>query len=139
MKGNDFVQLVLRSPFYSVLGDTMLISVTGRKTGRNISLPVNFYRQGNTLWVISSRERSWWRNLLACPDVLLHLRGQDYVGSSQVILDEASVAAQLAEYVRRMPMSARALGVRMQGGTPDPEDLARLARQRLFVKICIEA
>jgi hypothetical protein len=39
------------------------------------------------------------------------------------------------EYVRQIPMSAKALGVRVENGEPHPEDAARLAKERLFVKI----
>ena len=45
-----------------VLGDTRLITVTGRKTGRKYTTPVGYYQEGDTLWVISSRDRTWWRN-----------------------------------------------------------------------------
>lgn len=64
MNGNSFMTFILRSPMHGILsGSTMLITVTGRKSGRPITTPVNYYQKGDTLWVISNRERSWWRNL----------------------------------------------------------------------------
>ncbi|MFL7868219.1 MAG: nitroreductase/quinone reductase family protein, partial [Anaerolineales bacterium] len=63
MTGNDFVKFFLRTPLYVFMGDTMLITVTGRKTGKKYTTPVGFYRDGDSLWIISSRDRTWWRNL----------------------------------------------------------------------------
>ena len=74
MKANDFVVLALRSPFHVLRGETMLLTVTGRKTGRKITLPVNYDRDGDDLWILSSRDRTWWRNLLHGGAVEVRLR-----------------------------------------------------------------
>jgi deazaflavin-dependent oxidoreductase (nitroreductase family) len=135
MTGNDFVKFFLSTPLYVFMGDTMLITVTGRKTGRKYTTPVGFYRDGNTLWIISSRDRTWWRNVQDGADVEMRIRGRDVSGFAEAILDEDAVAAQVIEYVRHIPMAAKGLGVRVENGEPHPEDAARLARERLFVKI----
>jgi deazaflavin-dependent oxidoreductase (nitroreductase family) len=135
MTGNDFVKFFLRTPLYVFMGNTMLITVTGCKTGVKYSTPVGFYRDGNFLWVISSRDRTWWRNLRGGADVELRIRGKDVKAFAVAILDEEAVATQIMEYVRHIPMSARALDVRVENGEPLPEDVARLAKERLFVKI----
>lgn len=64
MTGNNFVKFFLRTPLYVFMGDTMLITVTGLKTGVKYTTPVGFYRDGDTLWIISSRDRTWWRNVV---------------------------------------------------------------------------
>ena len=136
MNGNTFVTFILRSPLHGLMsGSTMLITVTGRKTGSLITTPVNFYQEGDTLWVISSRERTWWRNLKGGAAVKLRLRGREESGTGEVLLDEAEVAPQIGEYVRHLPMSARALGVRLQDGQPNLEDLRRLAQGRVMIRI----
>ena len=139
MKANDFVAFALKSPLHVMIGDTMLLTVTGRRTGRKIPVPVGCYREGNTLWVISSRDRTWWRNLALGGEVQVRLHGRELKGYGEVILGESAVAAQLGEYVRHIPLSARSLHVRMENGVPNPEDLARLSKERLFVKICVLA
>lgn len=64
MNGNDFMAWVLRSPLHGMLSNgMMLITITGRKTGKTYTTPVGYYVEGETLWVITSRERKWWRNL----------------------------------------------------------------------------
>ena len=137
MNGNDFVKLALRSPLQAMMGDTMLITVTGRKTGRKITLPVGFYREGNTLWIISSRDRTWWRNIGTGAEVDIHLHGRDLAGFGEVVREEGAVAAQMGEYAKHMPGSARFLGLRMENGVANCEDVERVAKERLFVRVCI--
>jgi deazaflavin-dependent oxidoreductase (nitroreductase family) len=117
----------------------MLITVRGRKSGKAITTPVNYYRDGNILWVISNRDRKWWRNVCSGADVILHLQGQDVEACAEAITDERTVSTQIGEYVRHLPMSAKPLGVRMQNNTANCEDSARLAKEKLFVKIQLKA
>ena len=65
----------------------------------------------------------------------MRIRGKDVTGFAEAILDEETVTAQVVEYVRHIPMSARSLGVRVENGKPNLEAAARLAKERLFVKI----
>ena len=138
MKGNDFVVFALKSPLHVFMGDTMLLTVTGRKTGRKISVPVNYYQDGDSLWVLSTRERTWWRNLAHGGEVGVRLHGHDFNATGEVILEEQAVSARLVQYVKRLPLSARALGVRMENGEPNCDDIARVAKERLFVRICLQ-
>jgi len=136
MNGNSFMTFMLRSPLHGIMsGSTMLVTVTGRKTGKPITTPVNYYQEGDTLWVISNRERTWWRNLKGGASLKLRLRGREVNGFGEVLLDEPAVAVQIGAYVRHLPISARSLGVHMQAGQPDPADLSRLAQERVMVRI----
>lgn len=139
MTGNDFVKFFLRTPLYVFLGDTMLITVTGCKTGKKYTTPVGFYRDGNCLWILSSRDRTWWRNIRENAHVCIRLYGKDVEGYAEIIQDEEAVAAQLQDYLRHIPMAARPMGVRMEKGQPRPEDAARLAKERMFVRITVNS
>lgn len=136
MNGNSFMIFMLRSPIHRVMsGSTMVITVTGCKSGRPITTPVNYYQEGDTLWVISNRERTWWRNLKGGAPVRLRLRGQEVNGFGEVLLEESAMAEQIGQYVRHLPISARSLGVRMRDDQPDPADLARLAKEKVMIRI----
>ncbi len=138
MKANDFVALALRSPLHVFMGPTMLITVTGRKTGRKITLPVNYYQDGDNLWILSSRGRTWWRNLLDGGEVEVCLHGRDYRGLGEVTRDETAIMAKLGQYFRHMPGSAHYVGVRFENGEPNYADLARVSKERLFVHVCLQ-
>jgi hypothetical protein len=133
MNGNSFVSFMLHTPLRGVLGDTLLITVTGRKSGRQYSTPVNFFEKDGCLWVLSSRERTWWRNLRGGAPVKLFLRGQEACARGELLLDEALVAAKLGDYLHAIPMAARSMNILVEQGCPNPADLARAAKARLFI------
>ena len=135
MTGNDFVTFMLRTPFNVFLGNTMLITVTGCKTGKKYSTPVGFYRDGDCLWVLTSRDRTWWRNLKHGAEVSLLLKGKAVEAFGEVELDEKTVEAHMLDYIRRVPMAAKSLEIQMEKKMPNPDDVSRAARHRLFVKI----
>ena len=135
MTGNDFVKLLLHTPFHVFVGNTMLITVTGCKTGRKYSTPVSFYREGDVLWVISSRDRTWWRNVRNRANVSLLLNGKAVSAFAETEINEEATEKRLLEYIRHMPMSAKSLGIRMEKKIPNPQDVERVAKEKLFVKI----
>ncbi len=135
---NALMSAVLRSPLNGMLGDTMLLTVTGRKSGRRYSMPVGFYREGNVLWIMSSRERTWWRNLRGGACVTMYLHGRQAEGFAEAMVEEGAVARQLAEYVCHVPMAARSLGLRVEQGIANAEDARRLAKEKVFVKISVQ-
>jgi hypothetical protein len=135
MTGNDFVTFFLRTPLRVFMGNTMLITVTGCKTGRRYSTPVGFYREGDVLWVISNRDRTWWRNVKNGASVSLLLDGKTLNAFAEAELKEDAVEQHLFDYIHHIPMAAKPMGIRMENKIPNREDIARVAKDRLFVKI----
>jgi len=136
MDGNTFISWVLRSPFHGLLSNgTMLITVTGRKTGKKYTTPVGYYQQDGYLWVLTSRNRQWWRNLKNGAEVSLLLKRKPVQGFAEAELDAQAVEARMFEYIKHVPMAAKPLGICMENNTANAEDVARSARDRLFVKI----
>jgi deazaflavin-dependent oxidoreductase (nitroreductase family) len=133
--GNDFVKFFLRTPLHVFMGNTMLITVTGCKTGKQYSTPVGFYHEGDCLWVMTSRDRTWWRNVKNGGTVSLLLKGKTVRAFAEAELDEKAVEIYMLDYVRQMPMAAKPLGIRMENKSPNREDVARVAKDRLFVKV----
>ena len=136
MNGNDFMAWVLRSPFHFVLSNgMMLITVTGRKTGKTYTTPVGYYEEGDHLWVITSRERKWWRNLQGGAGIQLLLKRKPAQGVAELELDEKAVAVRMVEYLRHVPQAAKPMGIRMENKIPNAEDIVHTAKERLFIKI----
>lgn len=136
MTGNDFMSWVLRSPFHGMLSNGMLLlTVTGRKTGRRITFPVGYYQEGGYLWVITSRDRTWWRNLQGGTEVDLLLKRKTVKAFAEPDLDEKAVEARLPEYIRHVPQAAKPMKIRMENGKPNPQDIADISKGRLFVRL----
>ena len=138
MTGNDFMSWILRSPFHGMLSDgMMLITITGRKTGKKYTTPVGYYRENDYLWVITSRDRTWWKNLQGGANVDLLLKRKPVVATADLDLDEKAVEARIYEYLRHVPQAAKPMKIHMEDGKPNPQDIANTAKDRLFVKIKI--
>ena len=81
--GNRLVTALLRSPLHPLVsGRLALITVTGRVSGRAITLPVMYERTGDVLEipVMWPERKRWWRNLREQADVRLRLRGVERTG-----------------------------------------------------------
>src|ERR1051325_4022152 len=115
MTGNDFMSWVLCSPFHGMLSNgMMLLTVTGRKTGKKITLPVGYYPENGYLWVITSRDRTWWRNLRGGAEVDLLLKRKPIKAFAETDLDEKCVEARMAEYLHHVPQAAKMMKIRME-------------------------
>lgn len=127
---------ILRSPFHGMLSNgMMLITVTGRKTGKTYTTPVGFYREDGYLWVLTNRDRTWWKNVLGGAQVSLLLQRKPVSAFAEPQLELETVEKLLREYVRHIPQSAKPMGIRVEGGTPNAEDVTRVAKERLFIQI----
>jgi deazaflavin-dependent oxidoreductase (nitroreductase family) len=137
MKYNGLVSWLLRSPLHGLVSKSiLLIEVKGRKSGKTISVPVNYIRDGDTLWVTSQRPRQWWRNLNGGADVKIRLAGRDLKGTGRAITDLAEVGDGLLSYFRLAPRYAKYFGVKLDAaGQPDAQDCAKAAQERILVRI----
>ena len=129
MNGNSFMSWVLRSPLHGMLSNTMLlITVKGIKTGKTYTTPVEYFQQDGSLWVMTLRSRTWWKNLRDGAEVSLLLKRKPVLAFAEIDLDEGSVEARLHEYVKYMPHAAKPLGIHVENGIADAEDVARSRR-----------
>jgi len=134
---NPIMIFLLRSPLHGLLSRSMmLITYTGRKSGKPITLPTNYVREGNAVFVVSRRERTWWRNLRGGARVTIRLQGRDYSGEGKAIEDANAVAEDLRAYFCRVPQWAKYSGLTLDAnGEPTTESLTRAAQVLVMVEI----
>lgn len=112
---NPFVSAILRSSFHRVLSQNLLLlSFTGRRSGKRIRIPVGYTRVGDELTVFSTR--TWWKGLSG-ETVSLILEGQRRTARAEPTADRETVVAEVLRYVSRY--GARAAGTRI-GVALDP-------------------
>src|SRR5690349_1878404 len=110
MAGNNFMVWLLRSPLHGLLSNgTMLLTVRGRKTGTSYTTPVDYFEEGGFLWVLSNRDRTWWRNLQGGADIEMLLKRTPVKGFAELELDKKGVEAQLVKYIQHKPYTAKPL------------------------------
>ena len=136
MNINPIVIWLLRSPFHRLLSaSTMLVTYQGRKSGREITLPVNYVRHGEQLLTMSVRSRSWWRNFRQGGPATLRLHGKDIAVQADLVSDEQELLSGLAVFFKGMPQAARYLKIWFDAeGEPDPDDLRRAMDGRVLVR-----
>jgi deazaflavin-dependent oxidoreductase (nitroreductase family) len=134
---NSIIRWLLRSPLHGLMSkNTMLITYTGRRSGKVYTTPVNYVRDGDELLVTSYRHRTWWRNLRGGAPVILRLRGQDLKGVGEVVEDDENVAASLTAYLQKVPRTAKYFQVALNpDGEPIPNDVTRAAQDRVMIMI----
>ncbi len=135
---NPFMKAVLRSPLHRLADrSTVLITYTGRRSGREYSPPVNFVRDGERLLSTSMADRVWWRNLRAGAPVQVVLKGKTYRGTGRVFEAEGEVAERLGVLARVNRMYSRYLGVEIdeQGELVDAGPLIGAAAGRVIVEV----
>lgn len=134
---NPMMVWLLKSPLHGFISKgVMLVSVTGRKSGKTISTPTNYLREGNTLWVVSWRDRKWWRNLRGGTKVQILLAGKSVEGHGQVIEEQKAVAQSLFEYYRKAPQLAKYVQIGLDtAALPVSADCERAAQKMVLVRI----
>jgi deazaflavin-dependent oxidoreductase (nitroreductase family) len=117
------MRLLLGLPFPTPLsGRLMLISFTGRKTGKAYRQPVSYVQQGDTLLTPGGGKWKW--NLRDGQAVRIRLRGRDVLARPELVKDPDEIERLLAV------MTAANPGVNAFVGIPKGPD-GRLDRNRL--------
>jgi deazaflavin-dependent oxidoreductase (nitroreductase family) len=136
---NPIMIWLLKSPFhFFVSKNMMLITYTGRKSGKTYTIPVNYIQDGNMLYITSWKERTWWRNLRDGGAVKLRVQGREITATPRVSETEEDVTSLLGCYLNIAPNMARYFDVGLDSdGNPQPEDLATAAIPRVMVTLKI--
>ena len=136
---NPIVSWLLRSPLHGLMShSTMLITFTGRKSGKTYTTPVTYVWDDHTLLVVSPTDRLWWRNLRASAPVAVCVRGQNLRGVGRAFEGEEAIKEKgLLTILRKAPAYRRYWGVALdeKGQPKDPQDLLRVARTNALVRI----
>lgn len=131
------MKVVLRSPVHGMVSKALLlITFTGRKTGKSYTTPVSYSRQGDQVYVFT--HAVWWKNLCGGAPVTLRLRGQELRGVARPVdEDKQAIAAGLAAHLRKVPSDAVFYGVTFdEQGNPRAEEVQKAVQT--VVMICIQ-
>ncbi|HKE79335.1 MAG TPA: nitroreductase family deazaflavin-dependent oxidoreductase [Solirubrobacteraceae bacterium] len=134
---NALVGAVLRSPAHRLLsGNLMLLTVRGRRTGREYTFPVQYARDGDTVYVVPGgyRTKTWWRNLLEPAPVQVRIGADEYAGTGQAFVGERDperTADAFRAYLAHHPDSAKRRGLT----TDDDARLREAAAREAIVRI----
>jgi deazaflavin-dependent oxidoreductase (nitroreductase family) len=113
----------------------LLISFTGRKSGKTYTTPVSYSQFGDQVHIFT--HSTWWKNLRSGTPVSLRLRGQELQGLPEPVEDKHAIAAGLAEHLRKVPSDARYYGVTFDDqGNPRTDEVEKAVQS--VVMICVQ-
>src|SRR5215469_7397169 len=117
------MRAVLGLPFPTPLSaNLMLISYTGRKSGKAYRQPVSYARDGETL--LTPGGGRWTLNLAGGRPVRIRLRGRDLPASGELVTDAEEVERLLGVITRENPRAARFIPIpRRPDGRLEPDAL----------------
>ena len=133
---NDFMRFVLRSPLHGMVSKSvLLITFTGRKSGKRFTTPVSYSLDGERVMIFSHAE--WWKNLIGGSPVTLRLRGRSVEGTAEVVADDKhAVAAGLLAHLCKVRSDARYYGVTFdEQGNPKAGDVEAAAEGVVMIRV----
>ena len=117
------MRAVLSLPVATPLSSNlMLISYTGRKSGKAYRQPVSYARDGELL--LTPGGGRWTLNLAGGRPVRIRLRGREMPARAELVTDAAEVERLLGVIARENPRAARFIPIpRRPDGRLDPDVL----------------
>ena len=122
------MRAVLGLPFATPLSrNLMLISYTGRRSGKAYRQPVSYARDGHVL--LTPGGGRWTLNLAGGRPVQIRLRGRDVSAEGELVTDADEVEHLLAVIARENPQAARFVPIpRQPDGRLEPQALQAALR-----------
>jgi deazaflavin-dependent oxidoreductase (nitroreductase family) len=76
------------------------ITVTGRKSGRPVAIPVWFVLEGDKLYLLPVRgsDTQWYKNVLKNPSIRIDARGVETEVTVALIIDAAQVSSVVEKF-----------------------------------------
>lgn len=133
---NRAMKFVLRSPAHGIVSKTvLLITFTGRKSGKAYTTPVSYSQTGDLVTIFTHAE--WWKNLPSGTPVTLRMRGREFQGlADPVAEDRQAIAAGLAQHLRQVPSDARYYSVKLDDAhNPNLEEIEKAVQSVVMLRV----
>jgi deazaflavin-dependent oxidoreductase (nitroreductase family) len=130
------MKFVLRSPVHGMVSKSvLLITFTGRKSGKIYTTPVSYSQDGDQVYVFT--HAAWWKNLRNGAPVTLRIQGREYKGLAEPVAeDKIAIADRLDDHLRTVPSDARYYGVTFDDQrNPKAEEVERAVQTVVMIRI----
>jgi deazaflavin-dependent oxidoreductase (nitroreductase family) len=133
---NRAMKFVLHSPMHGMVSQSiLLITFTGRKSGKVYTTPVSYSQHGDQVVVFTHAD--WWKNLRGGAPVTLRIQGRELQGLPEPVAeDKKAVAAGLTAHLRKVPSDARYYDVTFDDdGGPRAEEVEKAVQTVVMLRI----
>ena len=130
------MKFFLNSPFHFVVSKyILLITFTGRKSGKTYTTPTSYLREDNM--VILFTHAKWWKNLVGGAPVSLCIRGQILQGTAEPITeDKETMSDALYRTLAHNPRDAKYYNVTCdENGLPNRDECLRAVQDAVMIQV----
>lgn len=128
-----FQVFLIRRNWGGKLGDAaMVITTTGRKSGRRRSTPIGYLRDGDSVLAFSYPHHHWYQNVRCKPEAVITIKGRKIPVRVELVDDEAGRQRVIEAYQRERPGSFPRM-FRLAADAP-LDEVIRAAKVRVFVR-----
>lgn len=135
---NPVMRALLRSRLHTLFGSDslMLITFTGRNSGRRFTIPVRYLRIDGGIRCFTEMRAQWWRNLRGGAEVSLLITGREARFLATPLLgDISAIRAALKHYLALFPADAAYQNICLnRDGTLVTDDLERACHTAVVVE-----
>jgi len=138
---NPFVVLLAKSPLHFLISSQVLVvTYTGRKSGKYFTVPVSYHKHEHTLTAVTLRTNLWWKNLKNLESAEIWFKGQLIkVNVSLEFENDVIVERNLRDLVTGNAVDAFFAKVKLEkGGLPNPADLTKAAQIHTIMQFTSE-
>jgi hypothetical protein len=136
---NPLVAALLRSPLHSLMSrDTMLLTFTGRKTGKSYTTPISYMRDGDLVRCFT--HSPWSKNLRGGAPVTVRIEGRDQPGRGEAIAGDIDrISEAITEFLTRVPRDLPYYDVTLDAdGRPNASQVRAAAVETVMIEIRLD-
>lgn len=132
---NPLMKALLYSPFHGRISKSlMLLSFTGRKSGKKFTTPVGYLRQSNLIIVFT--HSSWWKNMIGGAPVSMRIQGKNINGVAIPVDDPVETKSMVRDLIASSSEDrARQMGFWVDDLNASPEEIKKAVVGTIFIKI----
>lgn len=139
---NPVMRGLLHSPVHGIISQNIgILHFTGRKSGRALSTPLSFTREGNLVRLLSNQNTRWWYNFRGSDaSVQVELARETYPGTARLFEgDSAELREGVVKFLTALPRDAAIYGIKLdKNKVPVEASLAAAAPQLILVEITLD-
>jgi len=121
-----------------ISGGILLLTYTGRKSGKRYSLPVGYWQEGKTVTLLTKRFHSWWHNFEQAAPVTVRIQGKNFEGEAHVLTEETIIVPLIAHLVEGRERQAQIWQIRLgDDHKPNMDDVRATARKVVVIQIAL--
>lgn len=140
---NPLMRGLLRSPLHGITSHNIgILHFTGRKSGRQLSTPLSYTREGNVVRLLSNQSTRWWLNFRGREaSVEIEIARQRHPGTATLLEgDSAALREGVRRFIHALPRDAKVYGLELDANKQVIEtSLAAIAGELILVEIRLDS